>query len=132
MKALLLIPLLALLPGPALAQSKQPPPPPVPLAQPLRPDPAPLSPARLPARFDDGLDELVREGILHPIEREMMRKFPCPAGKLWPACKDPGVVSPGAQPLSPNEQQLLDRIRAIKTPVEQWRRFGHCSYDWTG
>ena len=37
-----------------------------------------------------------------------------------------------AKPLNPKEQQLLDRIRASKQPVDQWRRFGQCSYDWSG
>jgi len=34
------------------------------------------------------------------------------------------------KPLSAKEQLLLDRIRDSKTPVEQWRRFGQCAYDW--
>ncbi|MDA0718021.1 MAG: M23 family metallopeptidase [Cyanobacteria bacterium] len=39
-----------------------------PLAQPLRPDPAAL-PSRPPARFDASLDELVRDGVVSPVER---------------------------------------------------------------
>ena len=121
MKRLLLfaLPLLALLPGPALAQLEWPKLDCKAVPESLRcrlerleqaelgntrPDPATLSPAPAPRRFDQGLDELVRDG----------------------------VVSPGEQPLSPKEQQLLNRIRASKAPVEQWRRFGQCSYDWSG
>ncbi|MEY4800418.1 MAG: hypothetical protein RLZZ213_865, partial [Cyanobacteriota bacterium] len=45
---------------------------PVPLAQPLRPDPAAL-PSRPPARFDASLDELVRDGVVSPVERARIR-----------------------------------------------------------
>jgi murein DD-endopeptidase MepM/ murein hydrolase activator NlpD len=47
-------------------------PPPVPLAQPLRPDPAALQ-SRPPARFDASLDELVRDGVVSPVERARIR-----------------------------------------------------------
>jgi len=116
MKALLLIPLLALLPGPALAQLEWPK-----LdckavpdslrcrleqAEPGNPRPDPLAlPSQAPARFDAPLDEMVRDGVVSPAVPES---------------------------LSPKEQQLLDRIRASKAPVAQWRRFGQCSYDWSG
>ena len=42
------------------------------LAQPLLPDPAAL-PSRPPARFDASLDELVRDGVVSPVERARIR-----------------------------------------------------------
>ena len=42
------------------------------LAQPLRPDPASL-PSLPPARFDASLDELVRDGVVSPVERARIR-----------------------------------------------------------
>jgi hypothetical protein len=108
MKALLLIPLLALLPGPALAQVEPLLPPPRSTLEPLRPDPNRSSTGPIaPRRFSETLDDLEKQGIVTPSPAQ-------------------------AKPLSPREQQLLDRIRASKTPVEQWRRFGQCSYDWSG
>ena len=58
--------------NPQPAISMPPAPPPVPLAQPLRPDPAAL-PSRPPARFDASLDELVRDGVVSPVERARIR-----------------------------------------------------------
>ena len=57
---------------PQQAITMPPVPPPVPLAQPLRPDPAVL-PSRPPVRFDDSLDELVRDGVVSPEERARIR-----------------------------------------------------------
>jgi murein DD-endopeptidase MepM/ murein hydrolase activator NlpD len=45
---------------------------PVPMAQPLRLDPAAL-PNRSPARFDASLDALVRDGVVSPAERARIR-----------------------------------------------------------
>ena len=58
--------------NPQPAISLPPAPPPVPLAQPLRPDPVAL-PSRPPARFDASLDELVRDGVVSPVERARIR-----------------------------------------------------------
>jgi hypothetical protein len=75
---------------------------------PLRPDQNRSSTGPIaPRRFSESLDELVRQGVVTPSPAH-------------------------AKPLSPKEQQLLDRIRASKQPVDQWRRFGQCSYDWSG
>lgn len=52
---------------------------PGPLAQPLRPDPAAL-PSRSPARFDQSLDGLVRDGVVSPTERARIRS----AGGMTP------------------------------------------------
>ncbi|MFM7635269.1 MAG: hypothetical protein ACKO7Z_06755 [Cyanobacteriota bacterium] len=48
-----------------------------------------------------------------------------PAG---PANAAPGTAGPGAS-ANPREQQLLERIRQLKTP--RWRSYGVCRYDWT-
>ena len=47
-------------------------PPPVPLAQPLRPGPTAL-PSRAPSRFEASLDALVRDGVVSPVERARIR-----------------------------------------------------------
>ena len=153
MKALLLLPLLALLPGPALAQLEWPK---LDLANPagVIPAPAPLSPARLPARFDASLDERVRDGVVSPVERALIRSGSgtppfnvpanqaCSSGALSPQeCSsglrvrlrgNPNTISgPTTKPLSPNEKVVLQRIRSSSyTP--QWRTYGQCSYDWSG
>ena len=58
--------------NPQPAIEMPPAPPPVPLAQPLRPDPAALQ-SRPPARFAASLDELVRDGVVSPVERARIR-----------------------------------------------------------
>lgn len=55
-----------------LSPDQAPAPPSAGLAQPLRPDPAAL-PSRPPARFDASLDELVRDGVVSPVERARIR-----------------------------------------------------------
>ena len=56
------------------------PPPQLQVVQPLRPDPAQLSPARSASRFDSSLDALVRDGVVSPQERLRIRQ----AGGLRP------------------------------------------------
>jgi hypothetical protein len=63
------------------AEELAPSPPPQPqVVQPLRPDPAQLSPARPTSRFDSSLDALVRDGVVSPQERLRIRQ----AGGLRP------------------------------------------------
>lgn len=113
------------------------------LQLPLRPG----TPIRVSAvgprrRFDQSLDELVLQGVVTPVERNLARITPgafeqaCRGGALSPReCRDGTPLHWGPRPAqtkhpSPREQLLLDRIRASKAPVDQWRRFGQCSYDW--
>ena len=134
------------LPQPAISM----PPAPVPLAQPLRPEP----PARPHARFDASLDELVRDGVVSPEERARIRagsgmnssvsahQQACSSGALsQPECNSGLVVrwrgrtntvsGPTFKPLSPNEQAVLQRIRS-NSITPQWRTYGKCKYDWGG
>jgi hypothetical protein len=119
------------------------PPPPVPLAQPLRP----------PARFDASLDELVRDGVLSPVERARIRsgsgmnssvsahQRACNSGALSQQECSSGLVvgwrdstsisGPTVKPLSPNEQAVLQRIRS-NSYTPQWRTYGQCKYGWAG
>jgi hypothetical protein len=54
-----------------------------------------------------------------------------PAGALTPVpAMAPGGASNTTAPLSGKEQQVLERIRQLKTP--RWRSFGVCRYDWGG
>jgi hypothetical protein len=137
-----------------LTISMPPAPPPVPLAQPLRPDPAAL-PSRTRARFDASLDELVRDGVVSPVERARIRsgsgttpfnvpahQQPCDVGALSQQECNSGLVvrwrglpntvsGPTVKPLSPNEHALLQRIRS-NSYTPQWRTYGQCKYDWAG
>jgi len=62
-------------------------------AVPLRPDPARLSgPAAVPKRFDQSLDELVRQGVVTPNERNLVRAGsgalrPLDVGAFQQACR---------------------------------------------
>ena len=129
-------------------------PPPVPLAQPLRPDPTAL-PSRPPARFEASLDALVRDGVVSPVERARIRsgsgmtpvnvpahQRACSSGALSQQECSSGLVvrwqgktidasEPTTKPLSTNELALLQRIRADSSSP-QWRVYGQCKYDWAG
>ncbi|MCP9787460.1 LysM peptidoglycan-binding domain-containing protein [Cyanobium sp. Maggiore-St4-Cus] len=127
--------------------------PPVPLAESLRLDPAAL-PSRPPAPFDASLDELVRDGVLSPVERARIssgsgmnpsvsaHQQACDVGALSQQECNSGLVvrwrglqntvsGPTVKPLSPNEQALLQRIRS-NSYTPQWRTYGQCKYDWAG
>ena len=123
--------------------------PPVPLAKPLRPE----LPSRPPARFDASLDELVRDGVVSPVERARIRagsgmnssvsahQQACDSGALDQQECNSGLVvrwrgsttisGPTIKPLSSNEQALLNRIRS-NSYTPQWRTNGQCKYDWAG
>ena len=119
-------------------------------AEPLSPEP----PARPPARFDASLDELVRDGVVSPVERARIRagsgmnssvsahQQACDSGALsQPECNSGLAVrwrgrtktidGPTNKPLSPNEQAVLQRIRS-NSYTPQWRTYGQCTYDWAG
>lgn len=118
-------------------------------AQTLRPEP----PARPPVRFDASLDELVRDGVLSPVERARIRsgsgmnssvpahQQACNSGALSQQECSSGLVvrwrdstsisGPTVKPLSPNEQAVLQRIRS-NSYTPQWRTYGQCKYDWAG
>lgn len=122
---------------------------------PERPDPARLSGSpQPPRRFDQSLDELVRQGVISPSDRALVRSSGDPApldvGAFEQACRG-GALSPrecnsgiglrwgrysssppapATKPLSSREQALLDQIRSA--PVSSWRRYGQCQYDWGG
>ena len=120
-----------------------------PLSEPLRPE----LPSRPPARFDASLDELVRDGVVSPVERARIRSLSdenpsvsahqqaCSVGALSQQECSSGLVvrwrgsstisGPAIKPLSPNEQALLNRIRS-NSYTPQWRTYGQCKYDWAG
>ena len=52
-----------------------------------------------------------------------------PATEVGAQTIPPGGA-PGPEGLSSKEQQVLERIRQMKTPP--WRSFGPCRYDWGG
>lgn len=117
--------------------------------------------AHEPLRFDQSLDELVRQGVVSPEERQRVRSAAtareqaCASGKLseqectsgvrvrWRGKTDPqvpvssgasdGMVSPmpTSKPLSAREQAFLRRIRS-GGQLPQWRTYGKCNYDWAG
>lgn len=108
-----------------------------------------------PSRFDQSLDELVRQGVVFPSERVMVRRgggglAPSDLDAFQQVCRggalsatecraarrlgggstnSPATRRTSTKPLSPREQALLERIRAQSTPT--WRRYGQCSYDWS-
>jgi len=113
----------------------------------LQPPLRPGTPIRVSAdgprrRFDQSLDELVLQGVVTPDERNSVRNSSgaleqaCRGGALSPReCRDGIALRWGPRPSqtkppSLKEQQLLERIRASKASMEQWRRIGQCSYDW--
>ena len=120
---------------------------------PERPDPARLSGSPLPPRrFDQSLDELVRQGVISPSDRALMRSSGDPApldGEALRRACSAGSLSdrecnsrlglrqesypslqpaPASKPRSAREQALLDQIRSA--PTGGWRRYGKCSYEW--
>jgi len=138
-----------------LTISMPPAPPPVPLAHPLRPETAAALPSRPPPRFDASLNELVRDGVVSPLERARIRsgsgttpfnvpphQQACANGQLSQQECSSGLVvrwrgrtntinGPTTKPLSPNEQAVLQRIRSTSY-APQWRTYGQCKYDWAG
>jgi hypothetical protein len=52
-----------------------------------------------------------------------------PATGVGAQTAPPGSAA-GPEGMSPKEQQVLERIRQMKTPP--WRSFGPCRYDWGG
>jgi len=94
-------------PAPAPAASSAPPaplPPALPSAaapavrSPLRPDPQQLGTAPAPRRFDESLDELVRQGVVTPSERSLIRGgggslAPLDVGAFQKACRSGALSS---------------------------------------
>jgi Peptidase family M23 len=64
---------------------------------PLRPDPQQLGAAPAPRRFDESLDELVRQGVVTPTERSLIRGGGGPApldlGAFQKACRSGALSS---------------------------------------
>lgn len=88
-------------------------------------EPSPLLPPTgrivAPRRFDQSLEELIRQGVIGP-------DAPVRWGRR-------GTITPDSTnkpALSPREQALLETIRAQKqSSKSQWRSYGQCSYDWS-
>lgn len=127
----------------------------------LLPNPVPLRSAPPPQRFDQSLDELVRQGVLTPAERNLIRsggdldvgafqsacrsgalsRFECGggAGILWGGGRQnsnplafPLLAPPmTSRPLGPKDQAPLKHIRN-GGHTPQWRTYGQCKYDWAG
>lgn len=91
--------------APPAAAALQPPPPVLPpqappaaaSAPPLRPDPTRLGPPAAPQRFDQSLDDLVREGVVTPNERNLVRGGalvqPLDVGRFQQACRSGALSS---------------------------------------
>lgn len=115
---------------------------------------SPKLPSRPPARFDASIDELVRDGVVSPVERARIRSLSgmnpgvsahqraCISGAISQQECSSGLIvglgdstktssGPTIKPLSPNEQSLLQRIRS-NSYTPQWRTYGQCKYDWAG
>jgi hypothetical protein len=91
---------------------------------------------REPLRFDQSLDELVRQGAISPSEHQRIRQYSRVNNKeLNPLAGQPAnalqktVSEATTKTLSARELALLRQMRSRTAP--SWRKYGTCKYDWS-